>query len=29
LPGEQKPRYFEAPIPEELERVLDHLRNEM
>jgi 23S rRNA pseudouridine1911/1915/1917 synthase len=29
LPGEQKPRYFEAPIPEELERVLNLLRNEM
>jgi len=28
LPGERKPRFFEAPLPEELERVLDLLRKE-
>jgi 23S rRNA pseudouridine1911/1915/1917 synthase len=28
LPGEKKPRYFEAPLPVELERVLDSLRKE-
>jgi 23S rRNA pseudouridine1911/1915/1917 synthase len=28
LPGEKQPRYFEAPLPEELERVLDRLRSE-
>jgi 23S rRNA pseudouridine1911/1915/1917 synthase len=28
LPGEKKPRVFEAPLPEELEQVLDSLRNE-
>jgi 23S rRNA pseudouridine1911/1915/1917 synthase len=27
LPGEQKPRLFEAPLPEELEQVLNSLRN--
>jgi 23S rRNA pseudouridine1911/1915/1917 synthase len=29
LPGEKQPRFFEAPLPEELEQVLDSLRNEM
>ncbi len=28
LPGETKPRTFEAPLPEELERVLERLRGE-
>jgi 23S rRNA pseudouridine1911/1915/1917 synthase len=28
LPGEREPRLFEAPLPGELERVLDHLRIE-
>ena len=28
LPGEKNSRYFEAPLPEELEQVLDSLRNE-
>jgi len=27
LPGEKQPRIFEAPLPGELERVLDELRN--
>ena len=29
LPGEKQLRYFEAPLPEELEQVLHSLRNEM
>jgi 23S rRNA pseudouridine1911/1915/1917 synthase len=29
LPGEKQPRFFEAPLPERLEQVLDSLRNEM
>ena len=29
LPGEKQPRFFEAPLPEELEQVLHSLRNEM
>ncbi len=28
LPGEKRPRYFEAPLPQELEQVLDSLRSE-
>jgi 23S rRNA pseudouridine1911/1915/1917 synthase len=27
LPGEKEPRFFEAPLPEELEKVLVTLRN--
>jgi len=27
LPGEKKPRQFEAPLPEDLEAVLVELRN--
>jgi hypothetical protein len=27
LPGEKQARIFEAPLPVELERVLDELRN--
>lgn len=27
LPGEKQPKFFEAPLPEELERVLVSLRN--